>query len=362
MKKLLSLLIACILILSLAACGDGNQPPAPGGNSPAPTGGSAAPAGGQSTASGEADEEFVFSFASSMGAGSDFNVMVEEPFKQLIEEKSGGKWTVEIYSGGSLAAQGAAMNAVANGTADMGYDMTAIYAGTYPYNELIDIPGWVIPGSKTGSELLAEYDEQFAGNELNAFKVLAHYSTGNLGISSSKPIRSMADMSGVQLRASGMQIDWVGNLGGVGVAMPVTEVYESIKLNTIGGAILAPYAVTAFKLGEVAPYFTELPMISGFNVIVMNKELYEGMTDHDKAILDSVVEELAPIAAAYGDNCTAKAKEELAGRVEFIELSDEEIDAFAAKGMPIIEAKAEALDAAGLNGTAAYEWLLEKLN
>ena len=334
MKKILAISMALLLLLGVTACGGSG-------------GGSA----------GESEETYTFKFASSFGEGSDFNTMVEVPLKELLEEKSGGRMTLEIYPSGSLAAQGAALEAVQSGTADMGYDMPAIYAGTYQYKELFETPGFLLPGSKHASEVLQAYTAEYGADELEGLKPLAIYSTGNLAIVSSKPVRTAEDVKGMQIRASGPQIEWLANLGAVGTPMPVTDVYESVKLNIINGAILSPYAVTAFNLQEVSGYCTLLPMTTGINFIVMNEDLYNSMNDADKAIIDEVIAEFQPIAAAYGDDCSAKAMGELEGKMEFIELSEEEAQKFIDAGTPLQEKKAADMDSKGLDGTGAYEWL-----
>ena len=359
MKKLIAIILALIMLLMLGACSSNNQTPATSTPSAESTANSVEPSASTNESESSTDT-YVFSFASSFGAGSSFNTLIELPLAKLLEEKSGGRMKLEIYSGGVLGAQGTALDAVVNGTADMAYDMTSLYAGSYPYLELIDLPGWYLPGSVLGSELVAEYDAEFATDEFAEVKLLAHMSVGNMGVITTSPVRSVSDMKGLQIRASGPQIPWLASCGAVGVAMPSSEVYESIRLNVINGAILSTYAVTTFRLQEIAGYYTNFPMVSGFNIVIMNLDLYESMNDVDKAIIDDVANEFQVIAAEYGDICIEEALNELDTELEFIDLTDSEIEALNTLALPLIEEKVDELNAAGLRGTEAYNWLIEK--
>lgn len=346
MKKVLALLLALAMVFAFAACG---KEKSPGDTANKPDG---------ITAS---DDRYVIKFASSFGEGSDFNTMIEVPLKELLEKHSDGRMTLEVYPSGSLAAQGKAIDAVKTGTADMGYDMTAIYAGKYPYLELFEIPGFDIPGSEYGSGVLRAYYEKFCGDYFKDVKLFSIYSTGNLVISSSKKITSAADLKGVSIRASGTQIAWIGNMGGVGVAMPVTEVYENIRLNIAQGALLSTYAVTTFNLQEVAKYVTELPMVTGTNVIVINKDLYDSMNQYDKGVIDKVMTEFDAVSAQYGDKAIAKAEKALEGKVEIIELDETAKQEFIDAGQKCIQDKVKTMNDAGLKGTDAYNWIMDNI-
>ena len=84
MKKFITLFLSLAMVLTLAACGSGS-------------GGSGS---GSGDASGSADS---YTIKVHLSAGTtDTTYFAGEKFKELVEEKSGGKVTVELYPSSSL--------------------------------------------------------------------------------------------------------------------------------------------------------------------------------------------------------------------------------------------------------------------
>ena len=104
MKKTLSLILAAAMIVTLFA-GFGSRPAAAD------------------------DAEYTIMFASTSPEGSAKNEKIELVLKQKLEEKSGGRLTMDIYSSNTLAGSGEMLDALTNGIANMGWFLCPVYQG-----------------------------------------------------------------------------------------------------------------------------------------------------------------------------------------------------------------------------------------
>lgn len=371
MKRILCLFLVLTFAILTFGCSVSSSEPSGSSDTRTSSGAAAQETVAPKTAAPETAEDtastktYVLRYAGTVGPGSDFNVMVEEPLARLFNEKSNGRITMEIYSGGTLAAQGNAMEAVKSGQADIAYDMPGMYAGVYPMLGLADLPGTYIPDSASGTKIYSEYFNKYCQDEFSELKLISIWSVGSMGVITTKPIKSFEDFKGKQIRGSGSQLDFFTALNATTVSMPVSEVYEGLKLSLIDAAFLAPYAIPVFNFHEVSDYYTIMPMCSGNNVFVMNKDLYESMPADLQKIVDEVSAEITPIAGAYADACTAKTKEwlkEVKPSFEFIELDEAVNQKLIDAALPLMQKKAKELDGKGLPGTEAYNWLQAEAN
>ena len=121
MKKFASLLLAMIMVLSLVACGAKEE-------APAASGGSSAPADAPV-------EAVVLKLNHPSAEGGPYDLMSKE-FARLIEEKTEGRYKIEIYNSNALGTQEEALEACALGTMDMcvtSDDKLATYAPEWGY-------------------------------------------------------------------------------------------------------------------------------------------------------------------------------------------------------------------------------------
>ena len=117
MKKLFSILLACVMILGLAACGGGNS----GDSAPADSGNSA-PADTSDVAS---DPAVTLVYAEVNPLDTIVGKTASE-FKRLVEEKSGGSITIDVRDSGVLGSENDVLDAIVGG--DDSIDMSRISA------------------------------------------------------------------------------------------------------------------------------------------------------------------------------------------------------------------------------------------
>ena len=367
MKKFLALLLALVMVLALCACGQSAAPAPAAPAAPAEQPKADAPAAPAEQPKEEAPagstDTYTFTYASTDPEGSEHDKRVEQVLKQLLEEKSDGRMTLDVYYSGSMGTVGSAMDAVKAGTVDMGFDACGFYGSKFPYTELYSVPCLNYGNSTEAALVLQEFDDLYVDTALNDFYIMARVCGDPMGFftAGGKTIRTPDDLKGLTFRTTGANLPFVEACGGAGTGMPSGEIYEAMRLNVIDGTMSTIGSVVTFNLGEVTNAFTYLPIQATENVVVMNLDLYNSMNDFDKAIIDEVCAEWEQAFMEYNVYAEDHALEVIAQNFpdfEIIKLTDEEIAPFTALGEANLAAKAAELDAQGLDGTGAMEWLI----
>ena len=373
MKKTLSILLALVLILALCACGDKTPQPAPAspppasGNTPSnqtdnsqPAAPAPAPANPAQPAPASPDKVYTFSFSVADPKGSLEDQYFVIPFQNLLDEKTGGRVKLDVYYGSTLAGQGTTLDAIRNGVCDMGQDVCAMYPGQFLYNELLGTPGFDFGGYENFSRVANEFSDVFYDKAMDSFVLIARFAFGDFGICTTKaPVYTPADMKGLMVRTSSQVIPWYEAMGASATFLPMSDVYESLRLSVINGVHTSVGSLYAFKLAEVSNYYTSLPMHCGDSVFVMSRDLYDTLPADLQAALDEVFAQMLDIGlnfAAETQQITMDTSLDMNPNFQFIEPTD--VDGFVQAALPLVMAKVAELNAAGLDGDGAYNWLM----
>jgi len=102
------------------------------------------------------------------------------------------------------------------------------------------------------------------GKELEGLHVLAVQGGNFPGVlTRNKPVRSLADLKGLRLRAQSDAIDVLRALGADPVNMPMGEVYSALAKGVIDGVVAPADTIKSLHFAEVAHHFTTLRFSRG---------------------------------------------------------------------------------------------------
>ena len=183
-----------------------------------------------------------------------------------IEQASGGRIAFRPYWSGSLLSSDMSMIEVRHGLADIGL-ITPIYSrgGAHMLRAQAGFYG----GVKTLADQVTIYDclagrfPQF-GVEMQGLRVLAVQGGNFPGVlTRDKPVRSLADLRGLRLRAQSDSIDVLRELGADPVNMPMGEVYSALAKGVIDGVVAPADTIKSLHFAEVAHHFTTLRLSRG---------------------------------------------------------------------------------------------------
>jgi TRAP-type C4-dicarboxylate transport system substrate-binding protein len=182
-------------------------------------------------------------------------------FMTEVEKRTNGRVKFERFWSNSLVKAKEGPDALKSGIADVVNILPSYYPGKMPLSTVMNLPCltedlWV--GGMVTRDL---YKMPAMAKELSNFgaRYLSTAGGAEYWILSKKPVRSVADLKGLKLRALGHQAQLLRDLGGVPVNVMTPEVYIAIERGTIDGGIYSPSLVVQWSLHEVAKYYTTVP-------------------------------------------------------------------------------------------------------
>jgi len=178
-------------------------------------------------------------------------------WKEYAEKMSGGKLAIELHDAGAIVPPTKIYDAIKDGLLDFGLNTPAWQKGKYPAGDLYyTLPGgvlefndliiWLYGGG--GKELAQEmYKEEVVVFPLGL--------TPPEEVWSKKPIKTLADIKGMKMRAAGLSMELWEKLGASVVLLAGGEVLPGLQRGLIDGAeFLEASADYTIGLHEVCKY------------------------------------------------------------------------------------------------------------
>ncbi|MCE7523190.1 TRAP transporter substrate-binding protein DctP [Alloalcanivorax xenomutans] len=143
-----------------------------------------------------------------------------------------------------------------------------------------------------------------------------------------EPIRSLEDIKGKRIRGYGVATEVIERLGGTAVPMAAPEVYTALERGVLDGVYGFDFMTSiAYKLHEIAPYFTDLgdgPHAPA--ATIMSMSTWNELPDKVQGICNELVEEIyaGKYTEIYGATSREYVKTALKEGAKFSSLSDAE--------------------------------------
>jgi TRAP-type C4-dicarboxylate transport system substrate-binding protein len=209
--------------------------------------------------------QYTLTYASPYPPGHPFS-RADITWMKHVEQASGGRIAFRPFWSGALLSSDMSMSEVRHGLVDIGL-ITPIYArgGAHMLRAQSGFYGGVatIPDQVAIYDCLARRFPEF-GHELGGMHVLAVQGGNFPGIMTrSKPVRTLADLKGLRLRAQSDAIDILRALGADPVNMPMGEVYSALAKGVIDGVVAPADTIKSLHFSEVAHHFTPIRFSRG---------------------------------------------------------------------------------------------------
>lgn len=340
MKKALSLVLALAMTLSLAACGGNGGNGGDGGTGSA--GGSNAGGSQSSNGGGNAGGETVTLKIAHVEAEDRSTHKALLQFKSDLEEKSGGRFQIEIYPNAELGGDEELCESVAMGTIQMALPSTSVLTA---YNErigILDMP-YLFKDAQSAFNALDgalgdQISEWIAGN---GFISLGYtYNGPRCTTNSVRPIYTPDDLKGLKIRvmSSPVFIDMYDTLGANTTPMSFSELFTGLQQNTVEGQENPPTLIYASGFQQVQKYLTIDNHVHNFLPILTNEAWFNGLSAEDQALVKECAADLVKNQREIelADNETIVEKLESEG-MEVNYLTDEQYQQFVDAVQPMYE-------------------------
>src|SRR5690606_18964001 len=209
-------------------------------------------------------------------------------FGQLVEERTEGRYKVEVYHSSQLGQEADTIEQVRSGVIDLNRVSMAPWNGLVPVTMIPSLP-YLFRSPQHARNVMAGPigDEIAAGFPEHGVVVLAFYDGGSRSFYySKKPVNSVADLAGLKCRViqSDVFVDMVAALGASATPMPYGEVYSPIETGVIDGAENNFPSYESAKHFEVAKNYSLDEHTIVPEVFVMSKTSWDRLTPEDQAI------------------------------------------------------------------------------
>ncbi|MBO5556999.1 MAG: TRAP transporter substrate-binding protein [Oscillospiraceae bacterium] len=328
-KKVLSFVLAALMILALAACGQQAAAPAANSTSSAPADTqAAAPAADAKTEDAplwDQPAEFEKALATMDLSGvvadvekasftmnthcteNDSNYLYALAFKQAVETLSGGAMTVEVYANGQLFGQADALQAVQQGTLDIANSDTALLANYDKAAGVLDIPFLM---KNREQAVRCVQDEEFAAfinkmiepSDMHLLSILPLNFRNSLV--KNMDIDSVDDFKGFIMRTpeAPHTIAAFEAIGATPTVIPSGDAYTSVQTGVADGLEGHAEYMVLQKFYEVAKNYVQTQHVFTFTDYVMSGKVYNALSDKQKAVIDAAAKQAQGVHVAYTAN------------------------------------------------------------
>jgi len=218
-----------------------------------------------------------------------------------VEARTDGRVKITVYPGGSLTKAPQCYEGVVNGVSDIGMSCLAYTRGRFPLLEGLDLPlGY--PDGKTATRIATAMVMKYKPKEMADTHVLYIHAHGPGILASKKPVKSLDDLKGLKVRATGLSSKIVKTLGGTPVGMSQPETYEALQKGVVEATFCPIETLKGWKQGEVISSVTDTSVV-GYTTamfVTMNCDAWDKLpADIQKIFTDVSAEWVAKHGEAW---------------------------------------------------------------
>jgi TRAP-type C4-dicarboxylate transport system substrate-binding protein len=279
-----------------------------------------------------------------------------ERWAKEVEKRTGGQVKIQTFPGGTLLPAKNIFEGVIAGTADIGNLAMSYQPGRFPVSEAIDLP-WGFTSAKAASLALYDLIEKYKPKEFEKVKIITLFTCPPNDLMTSKPVRSLADLKGMELRVAGTGAEVLKRLGGTPVAMPMSDTPEAIQKGIVKGIVSSLETLKDFNYAAYCPFATEANLFVVSFAVVMNREKWESLPAQVKKVIEDLRREQAEWTGNYVDGhvqeALAWAKDKYQHRV--FPLSDQDQGEIKRLLRPMIDEYVARVSGQGIPGKQVVE-------
>lgn len=212
-----------------------------------------------------------------------------EPWAQMIAEETGGSLKIEFYSGGALGPDPRKQfDLVSKGIADLGWVFAFFTPARFPQAGLVELPMEVLDAGRGTAALNAMYDDGLLHQGLDGVVPVGIFTAPAAVYFTRSEVTSLDDLKGLKAVASGpirnqiMEALGMLPVGGVNIG----NMAESLSRGTIDVGQVNFTAAETFRLNDVSNHAVNLAGGSSMLFILMNRKVYDRLSDDERAALD----------------------------------------------------------------------------
>jgi len=216
-----------------------------------------------------------------------------EQWCREVEARSGGQVVIDYYPAGTLTKPKDCYDGVVQRISDIGLSALGYTKGRFPVLSGVDLPMGYTSGVQATRLANAVYDK-FKPKEFDDVHVLYFHAHGPGKLhTAGKPVKTMEDLKGMKIRATGNSAAVITALGGSPVAMSMPDSYQSIQKGVVNGGIYPVETNKGWKMAEVVDYLTDTTAVAYTTTffVVINKDVWASLSPEAQKAMTEVSQE-----------------------------------------------------------------------
>ncbi|WP_048645059.1 TRAP transporter substrate-binding protein [Nitratireductor soli] len=272
------------------------------------------------SATANAQQEVKIGYA--LAPTSHYGVAADK-WQEVVEAKTDGRYKFRHFPSSGLGGEREVIEGLQLGTVEATIVSSGTLSNFVPETGIFDIPflfrdlthARKVLDGEVGQNILAKFDD--AG-----LVALAWGEQGFRHITNNRnAIAEPQDVAGLKLRTmeNPIHITAFETLGAAPTPMAWPEVISSLQQGTIDGQENPLSVITSAKLSEVQKYLTLSGHVYSPAMLLVSRQLWEGMTPEDQQVFKDAAKEAVAAMRAYVDNVETSGVEQL--KTEGMEIS-----------------------------------------
>ncbi len=283
---------------------------------------------------GSDGDTITLKFAHEEGQG-DVQDLYANEFKRILEEKSDGKFAVDVYTAGTLGTNMDALQSLQTGAIELAITSPGFSGDIIPESNIMSIPFLFSDNLEVNKKVLDESEalygplaDQYEAKGITPFKF---WLEGFMYWTANKEITTPEDMKGVKMRTmpSNLIIQAYEAMGASPQSTDSGEIYTMLQTKGIDAQENPLFYVYSSNFHEVQDYLMDSKHHIYTTVTAANQEFFEGLDEADQELIEEVVQEVNDWSFDMQEEEAQKALDGIQEEeIELIELTSEEREAF----------------------------------
>ncbi|MFW5815447.1 MAG: TRAP transporter substrate-binding protein DctP [Wenzhouxiangella sp.] len=321
------------------------------------------------TASSESEsqpESTTWRFALEEIEGSVQDAYAQE-FKRRIEARSDGAVTVEVYPYGSLGSSSQITEMLQSGALELAFASPGHLADAIPEVGIFTLHFVLSDDNAVNRQVLSDPElhallqPSYRDEDLELLGVVQE---GWMVWSGDRALRSPADFEGFKIRTmtSPILVESYRAYGANPTPMPYSEVYSGLQLGQIDGQVNPIFAIEEMSFYEEQDYLTAGRHAQFVATLAASRSWFESLDEPKRTMIEEVRDELVEWIDREQQRFNAERLDTIleAGGTQWVELDEDERDAFRQASLGVREIYVEQAGERGREVLDTFLALVEK--
>jgi len=240
-----------------------------------------------------------------MNAPNSIAGMQADWLAEAIAEKTGGEVEVQVFPSSQLGKLQELAEGVSTGTIALSHNTAGAIGSLHPPFAAFDTPylyrdvDHLMKVVDTDSPVMKKLNEELI--DAAGVRVLYAFYFGSRNLTADREVKSPADLEGVKIRAIPFPIYMaaVEGLGAVPVPVDWSEVPTALATGVVSGQENPVNVVVSHNLDEVQSHMMETGHIVAAEVVLINEDTWQSLTDEQRAAIQEAADEVRQQATEH---------------------------------------------------------------